>query len=66
MHCGVSVSELYGIIVLRRQLNILFKAFPPIVLTIVNRDQVIFSKGFGVKDKTKPKPKFTRVIKMII
>ena len=36
MHCGVSVSELYGIIVLHRQLNILFKALPPIVLTIVN------------------------------
>ena len=36
MHCGVRVSELYGIIVLHRQLNILFKALPPIVLTIVN------------------------------
>ena len=36
MHCGASVSELYGVFMLHRQLNILFKAFPPKVLIIVN------------------------------
>ena len=36
MHCGASVSELYGVFVLHRQLNILFKVLPPKVLIIVN------------------------------
>ena len=34
MHCGASVSELYGVLVLHRQLNILFKALPPKVLNV--------------------------------
>ena len=36
MHCGASLSELYGVLVLHRQLNILFKALSPKVLIIVN------------------------------
>ena len=36
MHCGASVSELYGVFVLHRQLNILFKALLPKVLVSVN------------------------------
>ena len=35
VHCGASVSELYGVFVLHRQLNIVFKALPPKVLIIV-------------------------------
>jgi len=36
VHCEVRVSELYGVLVLHRQLNILFKALPPKVLIIMN------------------------------
>jgi len=32
----------------------LFVFQPGIAASVVYRDQVIFSKGFGVKDKTKP------------